>query len=76
MANDKEITFTVKDMMCSSCEKTIKTVLSNMEGISNIETNVDQKEVKVAYDENKADVEEMISGLDNVGFPADIKKKL
>lgn len=73
--SNKEDIFIVEDMHCNSCAKTIKKALSSNDAVSDIETNVDTKEVKVTYDDENFDVEEILSSLDTVGFPATIKKK-
>ena len=70
----KEETFIVEDMHCNACENTITKTLTNNEDISNVTTNLDTKEVNVEFNEN-LDIEEILSSLDNIGFPATIKKK-
>ncbi|RAP53983.1 MAG: hypothetical protein BZ137_04765 [Methanosphaera sp. rholeuAM130] len=67
--------FIVEDMMCSACQNTITKTLTDNENISNVTVDLEKKEVTVEYDENNLDVEEILSSLDNVGFPATIKKK-
>ena len=71
----KEDVFKVEDMACNACVNTITITLSNNENISNISCNLESKDVSVTYDEEKVDVEEIISALDNIGFSATIKKK-
>lgn len=71
----KTETFIVDAMHCNGCKKTINKALSKNENISSIEADVDTKEVTLSYDEEKIDVEEILSSLDNIGFPATIKKK-
>lgn len=68
-------TFIVEDMMCSACENTITKTLTNNDNISDVSVDLESKEVTVKYDEKNLDVEEILSSLDNVGFPATIKKK-
>lgn len=68
-------TFIVEDMMCNACENTVTKTLTNNEFITNVDVDLNSKEVTVDYDENNVDIEEILSSLDNVGFPATIKKK-
>lgn len=72
----KEDVFIVEDMACNACVNTITTTLTNNPNISNVDCNLSSKEVTVSYDDEKVDVEEIISALDNIGFSANIKKKL
>lgn len=71
----KEDTFIVEDMMCNACVNTITKTLTNNENITDVNCDLDSKKVNVSYDDEKVDVEEIISALDSVGFPATIKKK-
>ncbi len=71
----KEDIFIVEDMHCNACVNTITKTLTSNESVTNVETDLDTKEVKVEYDDENFDVEEIISSLDTIGFPATIKKK-
>lgn len=73
--SNKEDTFIVEDMHCDACVNTITKTLTNNENITNVDCNLDTKEVKVTYDDDKVDVEEILSSLDMIGYPATIKKK-
>lgn len=73
--SNKEDTFIVEDMHCDACVNTITKTLTSNEAVSNVETDLDTKEVKVEYDDETFDVEEIISSLDTIGFPATVKKK-
>ncbi|WP_084790394.1 heavy-metal-associated domain-containing protein [Methanosphaera sp. WGK6] len=70
----KEDTFIVEDMHCNACVNTITKTLTNNENITDVNCNLDSKEVTVTYDD-QFDVEEVLSALDTIGFPATIKKK-
>lgn len=73
--SNKEDIFVVEDMHCNACVNTITKTLTSNEAVSNVETDLDTKEVKVEYDDENFDVEEILSSLDTIGFPATIKKK-
>lgn len=73
--SNKENIFIVEDMHCDACVNTITKTLTNNENITNVDCNLDTKEVKVTYDDDKVDVEEILSSLDMIGYPATIKKK-
>ena len=72
--SEKQDVFVVEDMACQNCANTITNALNNANA-SNVETDVENKLVTVDYDDEQVDVEELLSALDNVGFPATIKKK-
>ncbi len=73
--SEKTATFTIEDMHCNACVNTITKTLSNNEYISNVKCDLESKEVEVTYDDEKLDVEEIISTLDIIGFSAIVKKK-
>jgi copper chaperone CopZ len=73
--SSKEDVFDVQDMHCNACVNTITKTLTNNSNIDNVDCDLDTKEVKVTYDDEQVDVEEILSALDTIGFPATIKKK-
>lgn len=72
---NKEDTFVVEDMHCNACVNTITKTLTSNDNVSNVEADLSTKEVTVSYDDEEYDVEEILSSLDMIGFPATIKKK-
>ncbi|PAV06495.1 heavy-metal-associated domain-containing protein [Methanosphaera cuniculi] len=73
--SEKTETFIVEDMHCNACVNTITKTLTNNQYISSVECDLESKEVKVTYDDEHIDVEEIISLFDMIGFPAEVKKK-
>ena len=71
--SENTIVLTVPDMVCGSCENTIKATLSHISGIKLVNTDLDSSTVTITSD--NSDIEEIISALSNVGFNADFKKK-
>lgn len=74
--SNKEDTFVVEDMHCNACINTITKTLTSNDNISDVKADLSTKEVTVEYDDENFDVEEILSSLDMIGFPATIKKKL
>ena len=62
-------------MHCDACINTITKTLTNNKNVSNVEADLSSKEVNVEYDDENYDVEEILSSLDMIGFPASVKKK-
>ena len=73
---NKEDTFVVEDMHCDACVNTITKTLTSNDNVSKVEADLSSKEVTVEYDDENFDVEEILSSLDMIGFPASVKKKL
>lgn len=74
MSNKKDV-FVVEDMHCNACVNTITKTLTSNDYVNNVEADLSSKEVEVEYDSDNFDVEEILSSLDMIGFPATIKKK-
>jgi len=57
----------VANVECGSCARTIKNSLSEIKGIKEVDVNVEQKKVKVTYDNIERN---LITGLlDSIGYP-------
>lgn len=61
---------TVPDIVCGGCANSIKNALGKMEGINQIEVDVQKKSVAVEYDK-KVSREEIETVLDDIGFPVE-----
>lgn len=70
MTTMKEATFRVQEIHCGGCENSIRNSLSRLEGISSVEPDQATDEVRVAYDETRVKVEEIVERLADIGFPA------
>ena len=60
---------TAPDIVCGGCASAIKKALGNVEGVSNVDINVETKAVTV---EHKSEVsrERIVETLDRAGFPS------
>lgn len=50
-------------MHCSGCENSVKLVLSDLIGVKQVEADHRTQVVRVAFDENKVDLEQVIQEL-------------
>ena len=58
----------VEGMTCQHCVQIISDSLKNIAGIETIGANIDKKEVKVEYDEEKIELEQIFSDISALGF--------
>jgi copper chaperone len=61
-------TFYIPNISCGHCVMSIKNELSDIEGVSNVEGDVDSKKVTVEYDA-PATLEKIKSTLEEINYP-------
>jgi copper chaperone len=64
----KTTTYSAPDIECQGCANAIKKALGSVEGVSQIDVNVDAKTVQVTYAPQVAE-ETLVATLDRAGFP-------
>jgi copper chaperone len=62
-------TVTAPDITCNGCANAIKNAFGRIDGIGDVDVDVESKRVTVSHDEN-VDKGKIIDILDNAGFPA------
>ena len=66
------VTLSVPGMKCATCPITIKKALNKVEGVENIEVNLEKKEAVVTFDNTKTTVETVLEATKNAGFPSSV----
>jgi len=61
-------TFKVDDIHCGSCENTIRTALSRLEGVAMVVPSAERNDVKVSFDDTRIAEERLRATLEEVGF--------
>lgn len=64
------VTFTVPNISCKHCTHTIAMELSEIEGVSNVNADVDTKKVEVTF-EPPADEAALRTALAEINYPAE-----
>ena len=62
-------TVTAPDITCNGCANAIKNAFGRVDGVGDVDVDVESKRVTVSHDEN-VDKGKIIDILDNAGFPA------
>ena len=63
----RTITLVVKGMSCMGCVKSVKGVLSDMEGVKSVEVDLTSGKTVIEYDE-PIDVSLFVKAIDEAGF--------
>ena len=71
-AATQTVTLVVPSMRCASCPITIKKALNKVEGVENIEVNLEKKEALVTFDDAKTTVEALVEATTNAGYPSTV----
>lgn len=67
--NQKTI-LSIPDMHCASCPKLVKITLSEIPGVISISASLETKQAIVDYDGDKANTEQFIKAIDEIGYKA------
>lgn len=59
--------FEVLDMMCNHCVESVTKACKSVEGVTDVNVNLDEKKAVVEGDFNEADI---IKAIDEIGFEA------
>ncbi|MGG2015611.1 copper chaperone CopZ [Bacillus sp. S10(2024)] len=62
------ITLNVQGMTCNHCKMAVTNALTELEGVQNVEVQLQEGTVNVEYDEAKVDVEKMKEAIEDQGY--------
>ncbi len=64
-----EATLTVPDISCEHCERSVLAALTPTDGVEQVTVDIPSKTVKVVYDANRVNVEDLSSILAAKDYP-------
>jgi mercuric ion binding protein len=67
-------TLAVEGMTCAACPITVKRALSNVQGVSQVEVNLDRREAQVTYDDSRVDLNKLTQATEGAGYPSRVKE--
>ncbi|MDC2866871.1 copper chaperone CopZ [Bacillus sp. BP-3] len=62
------ITLNVQGMTCNHCKMAVTNALTELEGVQNVEVQLQEGTVNVEYDEAKVDVEKIKEAIEDQGY--------
>lgn len=65
-------TLKVPDISCNHCVNNIKNELEEMPGVSSVSGNAAEKTITISW-QQPASLNDILSVLDDIGYPAEIK---
>lgn len=72
--SNTEKTFVVENMTCKHCIANITRELTENDNISDVNADLDSKEVVVTYDDEKITSDEIINTLHEIEYEAQLKE--
>ncbi len=72
--SNTEKTFVVENMTCKHCVANITRELTENNDISDVNADLDSKEVVVTYDDEKITADEIINTLHEIEYEAQLKE--
>jgi len=73
-AATQTVTLSVPDMNCAACPITVKKALSKVEGVNDINVNLEKREAVVAFDDKKTSINKLTEATEMAGYPSSIKQ--
>lgn len=67
-----DVVLKVEGMSCGHCEKSVKDGLGKLNGVNNVEVQLEEGEVNVDYDQTVVSLEEICEQIEDLGY--DVKK--
>jgi copper chaperone len=61
-------TLKVSGMTCQHCVETVSKAVDNIEGVQNVEVDLNQKNITVTFDESQAQLENIAAKIVQSGF--------
>ncbi|MHA2039353.1 MAG: copper ion binding protein, partial [Promethearchaeota archaeon] len=68
--NLKKSIFSIQGMHCASCAQTISKVVSNLEGVEEVNVNLATEKAYLTYDPNLVEKKKILSAIKSSGYDA------
>lgn len=73
-AKEQVVELDIPNMTCPVCPITIKAALKKVEGVSNVETFLDDKLARVTFDDEITDIANLEKSTADAGYPSTAKQ--
>lgn len=72
-ADDLTVEFTIEKMTCATCPIAVRKAMQRVDGVKDVNVDLDSKTAIVIYDSSKVTADEIGAASTNVGFPATVQ---
>ena len=70
----KSVTLSIPRMYCSGCEQTVKKALKGVQGVEDVDVDLEKKVAVVRFDSARVAENDLVRATAKAGFPASIKQ--
>lgn len=74
MAKEQIVELDIPSMSCPVCPITIKAALNRVEGVTNVETYLEDKLARVTFDDELTDIVSLEKSTTDAGYPSTAKQ--
>lgn len=71
---EKTTEISLPTIQCGSCVRTIEKALNKLDGITNIDIDVENKKATITFDDSKTDLSKIEDAIASAGYDANDKK--
>ncbi len=64
----KTVSYYVPGMSCEHCKRAITMALKDIEGVNNVNIDLEEKKVVIEYDETSVQTEKLIEAIEDAGY--------
>lgn len=61
-------TLVVPEISCGHCKQSIEGAVSQLDGVSSVEVEIEPRRVNLAYDAKAVDIEQIKAAIEEVGY--------
>lgn len=69
-AATRTVTLNVPGMTCPACPITVKKALNKVQGVSQVDVNLEKKQAVVTFDNTKTDTKTLVKATTDAGYPS------
>jgi copper chaperone len=62
------MTLVVPEISCGHCKQSIEGAVSQLDGVSSVEVEIEPRRVNLAYDATAVDIEQIKAAIEEVGY--------
>lgn len=66
------VTLNIDGMTCGGCVKSVTRILSELDGVSHAEVNLERKSAVVNFDESKVKINQLVDAVEDGGYDVSV----
>lgn len=71
-AAEQSVNLSVPGMTCASCPFIVEAAISEVDGVTSVSADSDQRTAKVVFDDEQTTIDQIIAASTNAGYPASV----